>query len=306
MTSRQRLALVGIVVWTGVALSAAPRAISHRHTVSSVSSPASATPEDHLAASCSDLHVRFDHHDTVAQSEERSISKAEAPTLRVRAETNGGLQVRGWDQPNYSATLCKFAEAGSDAQSLLSEIHLTLQNGELGVSGPRHGDRWSAHLLIHAPRAASMDLSIHNGPMTLRRVDGTLKVRAENGPISVEECTGDLDLSSQNGPVTLEGNSGKQHIRTENGPVTVHLTGDQWAGSGLEAHATNGPVNLEIPSGYKTGVVLESEGSSPFRCHASVCSEGRKTWDDDHKRIEFGSGPTLVRVSTVNGPLSVD
>jgi hypothetical protein len=189
---------------------------------------------------------------------------------------------------------------------LLSEIHLAFEHGELSVSGPHHGDRWSAYLLIRAPKAATMDLSTHNGPVTLHHVDGSLKVRAENGPVSVEECTGDLDLSSQNGPVTLEGNSGKQSVRTENGPVNVHLTGIEWAGSGLEAHATNGPVNLEIPAGYKSGVVLESEGSGPFRCRASVCSEGRKTWDDDRKRVEFGSGPTLVRVSTVNGPVSVN
>jgi hypothetical protein len=298
MTSRQRLAVVGILIWTGVALTAAPRAIPRRHT-------GSPTPaEETLAASCGDLHVRFNDHDTVMQSEERSISPSEAPTLRVRAESNGSLQVQGWDQANYSVTLCKATEAGQDAT--LSRIHLTFQNGELGISGAHSGDRWSAHLLIRAPKAASMDLAVRNGPMTLRRLDGHLKVRAENGPISVTECTGDLDLSSHNGPVTLEANGGKQNVRTENGPVTVSLTGEAWTGSGLEAHATNGPVTLEIPSGYKSGVVLESNGNGPFQCHASVCSEGRKTWDDDHKRIEFGSGPALVRVSTVNGPVSVN
>ena len=53
-------------------------------------------------------------------------------------------------------------------------------------------------------------------------------------------------------------------------------------------------MKLQIPSGYKSGVILESDGDGPFQCHSSVCSEGRKTWDDDRKRIEFGSGPTLV------------
>jgi hypothetical protein len=300
MTSRQRLSAVGILIWTGVALTAAPRAIPRRHTASL------APVEEALAASCSDLHVRFDRHETVMQSEERSISPAEAPRLRVRAESNGGLQVQGWDQANYSVILCKATEAGQEAEATLSQIHLTFQNGELGISGAHSGDRWSTHLLIRAPKAASMDLTVHNGPMTLRRVDGNLKVRAENGPISVTECTGALDLSSHNGPVTLEANSGKQNVRTENGPVTVSLAGEAWTGSGLEAHATNGPVKLEIPSGYKSGVVLESDGNGPFECHASVCSEGRKTWDDDHKRIEFGTGPTLIRVSTVNGPVSVN
>ena len=238
--------------------------------------------------------------------EERTITRAEAPTLRVVAESNGGIQVQGWDQDTYSVTLCKAAEAGSDADSLLSRIHLTFQNGELGVSSPSSHERWSAHILIHAPKAAALDLQVNNGPMTLYHVDGNLKVRAQNGPITVTGCTGELDLNSHNGPVTLEGNSGKQTVHTENGPVTLSLSGNSWDGAGIEAHATNGPVKLQIPSGYKSGVVLESDGHGPFQCIASVCSEGRKTWEDESKRIEFGSGPTLVRLSTVNGPVSVD
>jgi len=36
-----------------------------------------------------------------------------------------------------------------------------------------------------------------------------------------------------------------------------------------------------------------------------VCNEGRRTWDEVHKRVEFGAGPTVIRVSTVNGPVTV-
>src|SRR5215471_1772027 len=229
MTSRQALPLVGILVWAGVALTAA-RPIPHEHAAI----PPRTVAHGHgsIAENCNDLHIRFDDRDTVVQSEERTIQKAEAPLLRVRAPHNGGLQVQGSDQASYSVTLCKAVEEGSDAESLRSQIHLTFQNGELGVSGPPSGDRWSAHLLIRAPKAAAMDLQAHNGPLTLLRVDGNVKVRSENGPVTVTDCTGDLDLNSHNGPVTLEGNSGKLNIRTENGPVTVSLTGQKWSGTG--------------------------------------------------------------------------
>jgi hypothetical protein len=73
----------------------------------------------------------------------------------------------------------------------------------------------------------------------------------------------------------------------------------------MEAHATNGPVTLRVPAGYQSGVILESDGNGPFSCRASVCDQGRKTWDEEHKRVEFGAGPTLVHVSTVNGPVTV-
>ncbi len=301
MTSRRALTLFAIIVWAGVAVTAAPSAFSHHRSVAIAVSAV-----DFPAESCSDLRVRFDHHDAVLDSEERTITKSEAPTLHVRADSNGGIYVEGWDKDDYSVTLCKAAESGSDAQSILSQMHLTFRNRELGVSGPPSSERWSAHLLIRAPKASNLDLQITNGPMRLYRVDGNLKVHAQNGPVTVAGCTGQLDLSSHNGPVTLEENGGQQNVQSENGPLTVSLSGDSWSGSGLDAHTTNGPVTLRVPSGFKSGVMLESDGYSPFRCDASACSEGRKTWDDDHKRVEFGSGPTLVRVSTVNGPVSVD
>jgi hypothetical protein len=309
MVSRALLSAIGFTVWTAVLVTAAPRAVSHRYSYKEVKSEHSiemSSRNDAPAQNCSDLHVRFDHSDAVIRSEERTITKADAPTLRVSAESNGGLQVQGWDQNTYAVTLCKAAEQGSDAENVLSQIQMTFSKGELSVTGPSsQHNHWTAHLLIKAPNAAAMDLHVNNGPMGLYHVEGNLKVRAQNGPITVRGCKGELDLSAENGPVSLEENSGKQSVRTQNGPITIDLEGTNWSGDGLEAHATNGPVALRVPSGYQSGVVLESDGNGPFSCHASVCGEGRKTWDEEHKRVEFGSGPTLVRVSTVNGPVSV-
>jgi hypothetical protein len=303
MVSRTVLSAIGITVWTAVLVTAAPKAFSHRYAERSLE--VSTSHEDGPIAGCSDLHVQIDGRRAVVRSEERSITKAEAKTLRVEAESNGGLQVEGWDQDTYQVTLCKAAEPGDDAESLLGQIKLTFSNGELGVSGPASHRRWTAHLLLKAPRGAAMELNVHNGPMGLYGVDGSLKVRTVNGPITVRGCKGELDLSAQNGPVSLEENSGKLEVRTQNGPIHIDLSGTNWSGEGLEAHATNGPVTLRVPPGYRSGVILESDGHGPFSCRASVCSEGRKTWDEDHKRVEFGAGPTVVRVSTVNGPVSV-
>jgi DUF4097 and DUF4098 domain-containing protein YvlB len=308
MVSRTLLSAIGFTVWTAVLVTAAPRAISHRNNYNELTRERAteiSAHDDAPVANCSDLHVQFDGRDAVVRSEERTITKAEAPTLRVNAESNGGLQVEGWDRDAYAVTLCKAAEKSSDVESVLAQIKLTFSNGELSVTGPNSHEHWTAHLLVKAPRAAAIELHVNNGPMGLFHVDGNLKVRAVNGPITVRGCNGDLDLSAENGPVSLEENSGKQSVRTQNGPITIDLDGKNWSGAGLEAHATNGPVTLRVPSGYQSGVVLESDGNGPFSCRASVCDEGRKTWDESHKRVEFGSGPTVIRVSTVNGPVSV-
>ncbi|HEU0369677.1 MAG TPA: hypothetical protein VFR42_10725 [Candidatus Acidoferrum sp.] len=303
MVSGTLLSVVGITVWAAVLVTAAPRVISHRYSEHSVE--VSTARDEWPAANCNDLHIEFDGRDAVMQSEEKTITRAEASTLRVQAESNGGVQVQGWEQNNYSVTLCKAARPGGDAENLLSQIKLTFANGELGISGPNSRHQWSAHLLIKAPRGAAMDLNVNNGPMGLFEVEGNLKVHAVNGPITVEKCKGVLNLTAENGPISLEENSGKLNVRTQNGPITISLEGKNWNGEGLEAHATNGPVTLRVPSGYQSGVVLESDGHGPFSCAASVCNEGRKTWDENSKRVEFGSGPAVVRVSTVNGPVSV-
>jgi hypothetical protein len=304
MTSRKSLTVAAMLIWAAVALTAWPHCKMQR--VAAAAPESVTVTEDESATSCSDLHFQFDRHDAVTQSEERAISKTEAPILRVAAESNGSIQVRGWDGDAYSVTLCKAAEDDGDAQAALSQIHLSFQGGELGVTGPSSHRHWAAHLLIRAPKAAALDVQMHNGPLGLYDVNGQLKIRAQNGPVTVSGCSGELDLSSQNGPLTLENNSGKQTVHAHNGPVTLSLSGDSWMGDGLMAEAMNGPITLQIPSGYRSGVVLESSGRGPFECRASVCSEGRKTWDEDHKRIEFGSGPTIVHVSTENGPVSVN
>jgi hypothetical protein len=128
MVSRSLLAAVGFTVWTAVLVTAAPRAISHRNNsydYNAARSIAISWHDDAPAANCSDLHIRFDHSDAVTRSEERTITKAEAPTLRVSAESNGGLQVQGWDQDSYAVTLCKAAEQGSDAEKVLAQIKMT-------------------------------------------------------------------------------------------------------------------------------------------------------------------------------------
>jgi hypothetical protein len=299
MTTRRFLTIIGILVWSAVALTASPHARSQKAFLLT-------TSPDETVSGCSDLHFRFDHRDAVVQSETREISKAEASTLRVNAERNGGIDVEGWDKDTYSVTLCKAAEDGNDSQSTLDQIHMSLQNGELGVTGPSFHQHWAAHLLIRSPKASALELSLLNGPLSLHQVDGQIQVHAKNGPVSVVGCSGELDLDAQNGPLTLEDNRGKQTVQVKNGPVTLTLSGDSWDGVGLDAQAGNGPLNVRVPSGYKSGVLVQSQGHSPFECRATVCSEGRKTWDDDHKQIEFGSGPTLVRVTTVNGPVSVN
>jgi hypothetical protein len=262
---------------------------------------------DGPAADCSDLHVRLHSQKPTMQSEERTFTKSEARVLRVHETENGGVQLQGWDKDTYSVTACKFAVGSEEErQRLLSQIKLSAQGGEVSVSGPGHHDDWTVFLLIRTPRAAEVDVKAHNGPMAFYGVDGKITERASNGPIDVEDCSGEADISAVNGPISLSGTGGKLRLHTENGPISVSLDAPSWKGDSLVADAVNGPLTLHVPSGFQSSFSIESSEHTPMSCEASVCSQARKTWDDQHRRIEYGSGTPVIRLSTENGPVSVE
>lgn len=303
-----RLIFGSILILVG--LSAAPASPRH-HSVSNA--------DDHWrhslnisgghrqpANDCSDLRIRFDDEDAVVRSEEQTLTKAQAPVLKVRPHRNGGTQVVGWDNANYSVTACKAVASGNDAEGTLSQIGMTIENGTVSTHGPTGDHDWTVYLLIRAPKSAAMELETMNGPISIYDVDGKLTAHANNGPISLHNFSGDADVTAQNGPISMEGSRGNIRIKTQNGPISVNLNETSWNGEGLTADAQNGPVTLRVPSGFQSSFVVESTNRAPMSCRASICGSARKTWDDEHRRIEFGSSPAVVHLSTVNGPVSVE
>jgi hypothetical protein len=258
------------------------------------------------ATDCSDLGIRFDDRDAEVRSEERTLTKSEAAVLQVNSHRNGGVQVVGWDKDTYSVTACKAAAGtGDEAERVLAQIKMSIENGKVSTSGPGDDGEWTVYLLIRTPKSASIDMDTMNGPISLYDVDGKLTARAKNGPISSKNFSGDAEITAVNGPISLDGGKGSVRIRTENGPISVELEGKAWSGTGLTADAQNGPVTLMVPNGYESSFVVESTNHAPVSCKASICDNARKTWDDEHRRIEYGNAPAMIRLSTVNGPVSV-
>jgi DUF4097 and DUF4098 domain-containing protein YvlB len=203
-------------------------------------------------------------------------------------------------------TACKAAAGSSDeAERTLSQMTMDIDHGKISMKGPGDENEWTVELLIRTPKSATIDLDTMNGPISLYDVDGKLTARATNGPISLKNFSGDAEITAVNGPISVEGSKGSVRIRTENGPISVALEGKTWSGTGLTADAHNGPLTLMVPSGYESSFVVESTKYAPISCKASICDNARKTWDDEHRRIEYGNAPAMIRLSTVNGPVSV-
>jgi hypothetical protein len=264
-------------------------------------------------ANCSQIRVTIDGRQAVRAEENVSIGAVK--TLHVAAGNRGGVYVIGSTDGAYSVKLCKAAALAGD----LANIRARFSGSELSVvgdSGSDGDDDDDDHddardvmgfYLIRAPRGSSLDLEAQNGSISVHGVEGTIRANAVNGPIAVKHSTGTIDVTTENGPITLAGGGGTVKLHAQNGPISVKLDGTTWNGS-LDAKTENGPVSLKLPRGYRSGVVVESNGHGPMRCRAEACRGAKRTWDDDddaNHRIEFGEGAKVVRLATVNGPVSV-
>lgn len=251
---------------------------------------------------CSDFRVSFDGDRVAMTSEDVAVSSR--GTLTVRTDRNGGVYVRGWDGGGYSVKACK--AVGPDVNP--AAIRVTNSGEGLTATGPDEG-QWVVYFLIRAPRGASLDLEASNGPISIAGVNGDIKARVSNGPISLKESSGRIDARAQNGPISIAGGSGHITAQAQNGPVSVKLDGNTWNGQ-LDASTKNGPVSLKLPRGFRTGVLVQQFGHGPISCRAEDCKQiSMYSEDEDHdgrvRKLQFGSGPQVVRLSTVNGPVSV-
>jgi hypothetical protein len=220
------------------------------------------------------------------------------------------LSVNGDSRGGYTIDVCKAARRAED----LSAIRVTFEGGELKSDGPAgRNHEWTVMYRVHAPKVAHLDVSTENGPLAIRDVGGKVVAHTQNGPLSLTNLSGNVDASAQNGPISVEGGSGTMKVRASNGPLSVDLDGGSWTGGTLDATTKNGPLSLRIPRGYASGVVVESRGRGPVSCRAEGCARAQRTWKDDSdddwddtpRTIELGSGAPAVRLSTVNGPITI-
>jgi hypothetical protein len=249
---------------------------------------------------CGDLEITIEGRPALRDEHALSVTPPAREALRIRAARNSGVRVEASDRRDVQVVACKAARTQED----LDRIKVTFENGLLTAAGPEE-ESWVAYLLVSAPRTAALDVEAWNGPLSLQGLTGKVTARSKNGPISVDDCPGAIDAEAQNGPISVVGSGGDLRVRTQNGPISIKLAGNAWDGPGLEARAVNGPVSLRIPDGYRSGAVVESAGRSPFRCKGGACNRARHNWDDDGQRVELGGGTLAVRLSTVNGPVTV-
>ena len=259
------------------------------------------------AADCSRIDMMFGDYE-VARAVQHASVPLSAGRLDVQPESNGGVRLERGTGSAYSITACIGAGARTyaEAQAAADSVRIAIEGGRVHVTQPQFGDvrSWSVHLIVEVPDGASVAAETTNGPIGATGVSGTFNLRASNGPISVHDVSGEVRARAANGPISVEGSRGQFDIETSNGPIDVRLTGRRWDGW-LEARAQNGPLSVTVPADYESGVEISSSHHSPWSCRASACRDGNRDWDDRSRSLRLGRDRVVVRLSTVNGPVTV-
>jgi hypothetical protein len=265
------------------------------------------------AADCSQINMMYGDYEVARAEQYATVPMSGAP-LEVRPESNGGVQIIRGSGSTYNITACVGAGARNraDAQAAADAVRLVIDGNRVKVTGMDTASRgsvrnWSVQLVVSAPDGASIDVETTNGPVSASGYSGTLAARASNGPISLEDVTGNVRARASNGPISVSGSRGEFDIETANGPIQVRLSGRRWDGH-LDARAANGPLTVRVPADYQSGVEITSSYQSPWSCRAAACrnSNGNRDWDERSRSLRLGTDAVVVRLSTVNGPVTVD
>jgi hypothetical protein len=260
------------------------------------------TDDDARVTDCSQIRVRYNGRNIPMISEDVAVRGARS--LKIASESNGGIYVSGGSA--FSVKACK-ASVFNDAQTL----RVSVNGNEVSGNAEENGD--VIYFIVQTPRGGELSLQSHNGPISIREVDGSVTARAQNGPIALKDSTGDLDMGTQNGPIAFAGNGGNVKLHATNGPISIHLQGSGWERGSLDAETQNGPLALKLPRFYHSGVSVDSNGNAPVSCHAEGCAAAiramSKDGDDDDFRwprhIDLGSGAKVISVQTHNGPIAI-
>jgi len=252
---------------------------------------------------CGDLRMTYDRRPAITEETAMTLPASQVSALRAQT-SNSGIYLTGWDRNEYSVKTCKAVpDDDPNAVGTLREITTSYANDRLSVNGP-NDRKWVANLIIMAPRLSPLDIQTTNGPLQLRDLAGNIHVSASNGPIGLDNVGGSVQATTANGPISIKGASGDHRLTATNGPIHVGLSGSRWDGPGLEVSTKNGPLSVSIPNNYASGIQIEVSDHSPVSCTAPACRGATRRLSSP-SIIRIGNGDPIVRLSTGNGPLSI-
>ena len=239
-------------------------------------------------------------------------SRCRRGTLDIRPESNGGVQIQRGTGSAYGITACIAAGARRGRRAGRGRCRPARHRRQPRArhrrrSGNRSASNWSVQLIVTAPEGASIDARDREradrrprrSRARSRCARRTVRFRSTRSPAASR-------ARASNGPISVDGSRGEFDIETANGPIDVRLAGQRWDGH-LDARASE-----RAADGARSRRTTSRASRSPRRstrrgtaARLPASGSGNRDWDDRTRSLRIGTDPVVVRLSTVNGPVTV-
>ncbi len=249
----------------------------------------------------------------------------------------GSVTVNGWDRSEVRVT-------GSLGRNV-KELYFDRDDDEITikVKVPKKSGRGiDSDLTINVPHGSSVDVGTVSADIEVEGVNGDQKLQSVSGDIDAEfsgedlyaesvsgdveiqgdDASGDTKVSSVSGDVVVSGVSGDISAEAVSGDVSVaggtfddvaldsvngeiEFTGELAESGRLSAETVNGEIELRFAGTFSADVDVDTLNGRIRNCFGHEARKTSKYGPGWELSFTEGSGSARVKVSTVNGGVSI-
>lgn len=210
------------------------------------------------------------------------------------SNVNGSVIVEAWDRNEVKVEYTKTADAKDrlgdievriDSRPDYLSIEADLGNWKKDKGGWRQNGKLQVEFHLMVPRGASLnEIETVNGSVSVSNFTNLTKVSAVNGGVNAANLRGTASLSTVNGEISAE------FDRLE-------------AGSKVNLSTVNGAARILIPSDSNATFKVDSLNGNITNDFNLPVRKGKYVGRDLYGKV--GTGDVIVKLSSVNGPLTI-
>ena len=239
------------------------------------------------------------------------LSAPLSPGSSFAAQThNGSITIAGAEVTdcNLTATITARAITEEDAKKLAEQIKIKLEpfgdklTTKIDKPTFRFNQSVSVSLDVTVPNNTNLELTTHNGAVSITNITGRLNGTTHNGKVTTEQISGSTKLRTHNGSVICRQVSGDTQLKTHNGGIKVYYSDAAQSVCNISLITYNGGIELATPSNF-SGEVDASTHNGSIRTDLPITIVGKVSKNKLTGKI--GTGRGNLHLETHNGSIRV-
>jgi hypothetical protein len=223
---------------------------------------------------------------------------------------NGYINITGTNvaECNLTATITARAYTEESSQKLAEEVEITLvpSGNKLTAKIEKPELTWGKSICVSLdvtiPNKTGVDLTSHNGTITIKNLTGQLNGTTHNGEVITEKTSGTAELKTHNGEIVCKEISGDIKLQTHNGDAEAIYSKTSLPVCNISIVTHNGSVNLTAPPNLSAKVEVSTHnGSIDTDLPITVTGEVTKT----KLTGTIGTGEGKLYLETHNGSINI-